>query len=201
MQWFFQRATIDPATERYQLRFDGPAASFDAALSALASDDASLRDLLLATLRQCPFDAFFWETPPIAATTLSRPFELVLIDAPTLGRGPPDEDAFREHFDAAPDAAAVAFPSLRGDACLIAPTPRSGAADYGHLAAFVRTAPEAQQHDLLRLVARCARERVGAARTWLSTSGLAVAWLHVRLDTSPKYYAFAEFRTEGASAR
>ena len=28
---------------------------------------------------------------------------------------------------------------------------------------------------------------------WLNTSGAAVAWLHVRLDSSPKYYRHREY--------
>ena len=30
-------------------------------------------------------------------------------------------------------------------------------------------------------------------KVWMSTSGLGVYWLHVRLDSRPKYYQFAEF--------
>ena len=30
-------------------------------------------------------------------------------------------------------------------------------------------------------------------KVWLSTSGLGVYWLHVRLDSRPKYYQFKEF--------
>ncbi len=29
----------------------------------------------------------------------------------------------------------------------------------------------------------------------VSTNGLGVAWLHVRLDTRPKYYTFQPYRT------
>ena len=29
---------------------------------------------------------------------------------------------------------------------------------------------------------------------WLSTSGLGVVWVHVQLDSSPKYYQYASFR-------
>jgi len=30
---------------------------------------------------------------------------------------------------------------------------------------------------------------------WLSTSGLGIAWLHVRLDERPKYYTHAPYRS------
>lgn len=30
---------------------------------------------------------------------------------------------------------------------------------------------------------------------WLSTAGMGVSWLHVRLDERPKYYRFQEYRS------
>ena len=33
----------------------------------------------------------------------------------------------------------------------------------------------------------------GAMPTWLSTAGMGVSWLHVRLDSQPKYYGFAAY--------
>jgi hypothetical protein len=37
-------------------------------------------------------------------------------------------------------------------------------------------------------------QRVSAKPVWLSTAGGGVAWLHVRLDDRPKYYAHAPYR-------
>lgn len=194
--WRFETSEPDERTSRHRLMLDGAPASFEAALSGLM-DNRDLREALLVALRGSRFDAFFWETPPVASSSLSRAFEFVLVDARSLGRGPADDHAFREHLDgAAPGTSAVAFPSLRGDALLIAPTRISDAANYNHLAAFVRTAPAEQQHELLRLVAQSARACAASRRTWMSTSGLGVAWLHVRLDSVPKYYSFGEFRED-----
>ncbi|MFY0533025.1 DUF6940 family protein [Nannocystis pusilla] len=36
-----------------------------------------------------------------------------------------------------------------------------------------------------------------SAWVWLSTSGSAVPWLHVRLDARPKYYVFGPYRAVG----
>lgn len=195
-RWSVASTPIDRTTVRHRLLLDQAPASFGATLSALC-DDSALRDTLLAQLRSSPFSAFFWETPAIAAESLTRAFEFVLVDAPSLGRGLADGSPFRRQLGSAPaGTSAVAFPSLGRDALLIAPTRRSATADYGHLAGFVRTAPEDQQHELLRLVARSALDRAAALRTWISTSGLGVAWLHVRLDSVPKYYQFAPFRDD-----
>ena len=43
-------------------------------------------------------------------------------------------------------------------------------------------------------VAKKVKETMGPANIWLSTSGLGVYWLHVRLDTRPKYYQYAPYR-------
>jgi protoheme ferro-lyase len=42
-------------------------------------------------------------------------------------------------------------------------------------------------HEIWRLVAEAVEARLGSAPMWLSTAGLGVHWLHVRLDSRPKY--------------
>ena len=71
---------------------------------------------------------------------------------------------------------------------LVVPRPDGPPAAYGHLAAFVRQAPERQKHDLWPAVAAAMKARIGGDPVWLSTAGAGVPWLHVRLDNSPKYY-------------
>jgi len=34
----------------------------------------------------------------------------------------------------------------------------------------------------------------GGKTFWVSTSGLGVAWLHVRVDSKPKYYSHEAYR-------
>jgi hypothetical protein len=153
--------------------------------------DAEFRAFFNALLADCPFAAFRWETPPVTAATADRPFEFVLLDSPGLARRP-DRDAFAEHF--APGGSVVSFANLGGDAILVVPTPLGPDAAYGHLAAFVREAPDAQRHALWEMVGREMERRLSAAPVWLSTAGAGVSWLHVRLDDRPKYYGHAEYR-------
>src|SRR6266851_8515052 len=63
-------------------------------------NDATFRNLFIALLADAPFSAFRWETPPIAATSATRPFEFVLLDSPGLATRP-DPEAFSGHFGAA----------------------------------------------------------------------------------------------------
>ena len=146
-------------------------------------------------LSEAPFEAYFWETPPVTRETLARPFEFVLVDSPELAGLAADRSAFAGYFDGGdPRAETVAFPNLGGDAFLVAPTPRADLGVYPHLAAFSRGAPAAQQQALWKAVGRAVDSILGDRPLWLSTSGLGVAWLHVRLDTHPKYYTFPDYR-------
>lgn len=106
-----------------------------------------------------------------------------------------DPEAFAEHFRS--DKYAVQFESLGRDATLIAPCPRDREASYAHLAAFVRSASPDAAVELWQLVASAMNSRLGDQPIWLSTAGLGVYWLHVRIDTRPKYYrhrAYADTR-------
>lgn len=163
----------------------------------LAHVDDSFRDFFIALLFDAPFAAFRWETPPITAATLQRPFEFVLLDCPDLERTP-DSTSFASHFDTVKDEdAVVAFASLGGDAHLVVPAPVAGFSAYAHLASFLRDGPPRQKHALLTTMAATVEARLSGKRLWLSTAGLGVPWLHVRIDARPKYYGYGPYRGEG----
>ncbi|CAK0827961.1 unnamed protein product, partial [Prorocentrum cordatum] len=118
------------------------------------------------------------------------------------GFAPADPGDFSEHLSrCSAGTGAVAFQNLGGDASLVAPCaagPSPGA--YGHLAAFSRRVPEEQQRLFWAAVGRTLEgvvaSRGAGPRTWLSTEGSGVPWLHVRLDSAPKYYHHREYRGE-----
>ncbi len=123
---------------------------------------------------------------------MSQPFEFVVLDRPGLARCP-DPEAFAEHFVEG-EIGVASFPNLGGDAIMVVPSPVAESAAYGHLAAFVRLAPEAQRHAFWQSVGEAMARRIGAKPVWLSTAGAGVSWLHVRLDDRPKYYGFGPYR-------
>jgi hypothetical protein len=152
------------------------------------------RQFFIALLADAPYTAFRWETPPITAASATRPFEFVLLDSRELV-SQPDPNAFAEHFGSSAESEdVVSFANLNHDAILIVPCPQGPSSCYGHLAAFVRDAPEAQKHSLWKLVGELMEERLGPNPVWLSTAGAGVPWLHVRLDQRPKYYGHAQYR-------
>jgi hypothetical protein len=159
-------------------------------------NDQAFCTLFNAQLAEAPYSAFRWETPAVTAATVTRPFEFVLLDSPGLA-STPDPQAFAEHFRGAPKAGVVEFANLGGDAILVVPCPLAAPSAYGHLAAFVREAPETQRHALWQAVAGAMARRLGTRPVWLSTAGAGVSWLHVRLDDRPKYYGFGPYRQGG----
>jgi hypothetical protein len=161
-------------------------ASFQQVLQAWR-EDAEFRAAFTAALAGVRCTAFRWECPPLTTATVGRPFECVLLPAPGLERQP-EPAAFAEFFAAAGAASVVGFPSLGRDAFLISPCPLAEASVYAHLAAFLRGGPSEQVHALWQNVGREVSARLSERPLWLSTAGLGVAWLHVRLDSRPKYY-------------
>ena len=178
---------------RFVPQHNGSPASYSDVLRGWQEDE-EFRSFFLSLLTNAEFGAYRWETPPITAATAGREFEFVLIDTPALDQ-PADLGAFADQFSAeSRSAGVVAFPNLGNDAVLVVPCPSGPKSEYAHLAAFVRNAPAEQKHELCRVVGQAMHARLGKDPLWLSTAGMGVPWLHVRLDSRPKYYAFAPYR-------
>lgn len=158
-------------------------------------NDTEFRSFFIDLLSEAPFPAYFWETPPLTTATVQRPFEFVLVDSPPLADAQPDPRDFETHFATVEAYAETAtFSNLGKDAFLVVPCPRAPRSAYPHLAAFSRLAPASQQQALWHAVGAAVEQRLSLHPLWVSTSGLGVSWLHVRLDSRPKYYTFAPYR-------
>lgn len=147
-------------------------------------------------LAAAPFREMFWECPPTTSVLASRmPFECTLIRTHGFrGAAPTD---FAEYIRCSKEASH--FPNLGRDAVLIAPcedpdVPRD---TYAHLAAFCRGASAEQLDAFWRQTGNSLSTILGQRGrrpTWLSTAGSGVPWLHVRLDSRPKYYKTDAYR-------
>ena len=175
------------------LEAGGRPVSFDDWLQALA-DDCEAATRYSEILAAVPWPAFFWEHPPLTSDRLDAPVEFVQLAAPGLARLPADPAPFIAQFAACGGKRVARFRNLGGDAELVAPRPSSGEPAYPHLAAFVRQAPADMMWAFWQTVAGAIRARLGVRPLWISTSGLGVAWLHVRLDSEPKYYQYSPYR-------
>lgn len=155
--------------------------------------DADFRIWFNQMLVECPYTAFRWEMPKVSLAELNTPFECVLLSDPRLARRP-ESEAFAEHFHTAQNDI-VTFSNLGGDATLIVPTMVGSASAYGHLGSFVREAPLQQRLELWQRIGETILPLIQSRPVFLNTAGAGVPWLHVRLDTSPKYYHHAAYRT------
>lgn len=155
-------------------------------------NDETFRSSFIDLLRASPFACYRFETPAVNVQQSGRTFEFVLVDSPEIDM-PPDCTDFQNQFDSRPDDVLV-FDNLGGDATMIAPRPRPGVSGYAHIADFVAHAPMEQQSRLWQTVGDTLQPMLGDAPLWLSTAGGGVPWLHVRIDSRPKYYVFDEYR-------
>jgi len=184
----------------------GDAVSMKEGMKRLSGDAVESMHMALdlsKLIADSPYEGVFFETPGVDAKSVSTTtMEFVLVNAPSLAQyaeSRPDEASFAEHLGSCSKEQTVcAFDNLGRDARLIAPrkTP-IGAKDakvYSHLASFVWGATEYQIADLWRLAASEYLRAVQSEKTWFSTNGMGVAWLHIRLDSRPKYYQYAPFK-------
>lgn len=176
---------------RFTITTDDGKLTFGQFLQLLESSGPFRRFYNEALARQ-PYQAFLWENRPFNRPHIDKPYECNIIDSPPLARQQPDPDTFQAHFS--PDSPVVSFPNLGGDARLITPCPQSDAADYTHIAHFVRRGERRQVDAFWQAVGRQSRLAIVDRPRWLSTSGLGVFWVHARIDLRPKYYQTAEFR-------
>jgi len=186
----------DGRVHKYALMRDSVPIPYGDALNYL-QHDLAFRTFFISLLSDSPFAGFRWETPPITITTESRQFEFVLLNSPGFTGRTTDKRTYEGYFtnDDANDGVVV-FASLGKDATLIVPSPRAPDPAYGHIAAFIRDAPDSQIHNLWRIVGATVQKKLSDCPLWLSTAGGGVAWLHIRLDSRPKYYGFAPYKMD-----
>jgi hypothetical protein len=194
--WVAQRQELDrPACVKVAIAAAGRALSVAEVIAGWRGDE-TFREFFIAELAATPFVAFFWEMPPIRQGLLDFDYEYVVLRGDGLERLRPSADAFAEQLDARDTSnSVVSFRNLGGDALLVAPKQIADPDAYGHIAIFIRSAPLRQRHELFRTLGdaihRMLEEYKGPI--WISTSGLGVPWVHVRLDTYPKYYNYRPY--------
>lgn len=188
-KWKADRA-ISENTELIELFQDNEQLTFRE-LFTLFREDREFAAWYTDLLKRSRDLAYFWEHPPLTNASFGNGAEFVMIDAPTLDSMCPNAEAFRSYFV---NSEVVTFTNLRGDATLIAPSPCDSTSTYPHLGAFLEKAPCSQIADLWQSVGRAVCGALSDKPIWLSTSGLGVAWLHIRLDSTPKYYQYVPYR-------
>ncbi len=195
--WKFESKSLKGDRMRQIFLFRGNLRISFGQISDLWQHNEAFRSYFITLLANVSMPAYFWETPPVTNSTRDRPFEFVLINSTQLAGVTPDLVSFRQYFQTATQEI-VTFTNLGQDALLIAPCPIPSTSNYAYLASFVSNAPKTQQHLLWQTVGRNLAEKLNSTTdnspVWLNTSGLGVHWLHIRLDSIPKYYQFQPYR-------
>eukprot|EP01035_Chromulina_nebulosa_P017234 gene17234-22760_t len=147
----------------------------------------------------------FFETVPITKNTLrTKTFEFVLISTSEFDSIDVDSLPFRDKFTS---NLVVTFNNIRNDAKLIVPCPSADDIksnnfnQYKNLANFVRSSDKLKiikfwstvGGESLNILSSV--DRIEDEKLWISTSGLGVFWLHIRLDKRPKYYNYQPYKS------
>lgn len=188
---------VAAAVTRYRLFFEAGAVSWREFVDGLC-DERRLRGALSEVIAASSHAAVYWETPGVTEARVGQAFEMVTVAAPALQSQRARPDAFAAQLGGAGEDVRC-FDNLGKDARLVVPCPLGPPFAYAHLARFVREGPGEQVDALWRRVGAAMREWWSmrpATPVWISTSGGGVPWLHVRLDTRPKYYSYAPYRGE-----
>lgn len=186
---------------------------FGLVLQELQAGNEQLINEISAAIVRTSFAAVFWECIPVTQSTLSTTnFEFVVMDSPALAViQEADIGPFSEYFAQAERSAAadpksspklaISFPNLGGDSTLVVPCPlptAAGPLTTAHIAPFLRKAPTDRVIALWKTVGESMLEVLHrlapAEKRWLSTCGTGVSWLHVRIDSVPKYYTYTPYR-------
>lgn len=143
-------------------------------------------------LANSKYAGFFWEIKPMNQDWENEDFEFVLVNSAALPRISADPKPFQEHFQT--KESIITFPNLGRDAQLVVTSPISPKDNYPHFATFLRNAPDHQKNQLWKITSQEYQKKLNAQPQWLSTSGLGVYWLHLRIDTRPKYYQYRPYK-------
>ena len=101
--------------------------------------------------------------------------------------------SFLENINKSKNKYVTYFPNLGKDTILVVPMPRAGK-NYATLKDFCDNAPKIQQKEFWKMVAIIAKEEMKKhKKVWVSSHGLGVSYLHIRISQSPKYYFEKKF--------
>lgn len=191
--WTAQVETLNQQTTKVRLQNDSRELSFREVIE-LWRVNAEFRTYITSVISESSFEAFFWETPPVTEQTQLQPFEFVLVEGTSLSRLRADPAPFMSKFSSRASQQVLTFPNLGGDAVLIVPAPLGDRDYYTHFAQFLRNAPRSQVDAFWQSTGEAMQERISKAPVWLSTAGMGVSWLHLRLDSRPKYYRYSPYQ-------
>jgi hypothetical protein len=133
---------------------------------------------------------FFWRTS-ICNSELNLEYQEEFVKDSRLSSKKPNLETFKkylEHKKNKNEKYAISFPNLSGDTILVIPKPKNGK-NYTNLHYFMLEASKLQQKQFWKRVASEIEKKLKVKPyVFVSTHGLGVDYLHVRICDIPKYY-------------
>lgn len=191
----YTEKVLSPKTFHFQIQQEGHTLTVQEVIN-LWQESTTFRAFYNKILEEVPFMGFFWENKPISRATLSEEYEFVVIGTEAFNGLQTNQKPFEQYFEE--EELVVNFENLGKNAVLVVPCPSPLYTEgYKHLGQFIRNAPSAQWDALWKMVGEKVQAHVEGNQlpVWLSTSGLGVHWLHVRLDEQPKYYVHKAYKS------
>lgn len=158
----------------------------------------SFNSFILTNILKKFHSSFYFECIPINKENLNNIiFEFMIIKAPELDYLQLDQNSFQNKFIL--NEKVISFNNLGGDASLIVPCPNKNESNeyMRNIHTFITHASDDLIELLWKKVAEVMIQRLEDnidQPIWLSTCGNGVYWLHVRLDSYPKYYSWVPYK-------
>lgn len=178
-------------TIKYKIENQNQVLCFKTVIDLLINS-SEFRLELSQVLKQSKFEGFYLEVKPCSTATLENDFEFVTVFGRHFGEFSMDVESFKEHF--IDEEKTLSFKNRRGNSELIVPNNINPECNYAHLAVFLRTATNDEIDDFWKTIGLSYSKSINDKPVWLSTSGLGVHWLHMRIDQKPKYYRYSSFK-------
>lgn len=137
----------------------------------------------------------FMEWPKLTHLSLKNPFHAVFLPSNELAFTIPNPKAFNMDNQ----EKVIVIKNLSRDTMLVIPDLNSSK-NFAHLTTFMIEVDEREDKELIEQYWKAVGETIkteieknGKNGTWVSTSGLGIPWLHMRISQSPKYYHYKEY--------
>jgi hypothetical protein len=189
---------------RYSLFDNDIPVTFSQFFEALTNPESGIHRPFFQILKEFPSEAYFWEAAPVTPDSYYvSQYEFIILSSRELAGITADISSFESYINDAKSKQEVVanFWNIGRNAMLVAPCPLNVDANsyfqYSHLANFMKNG---SYDHLLVFWHRVAVEFQKLMKSrhwekvWISTSGLGVSWLHVRLDQYPKYYNYIPYK-------
>lgn len=190
----FSSTQLTEKSTLLHLQENGQPLSFSAVIEGWRNN-AAFREFYTTTLLKHGGNGCLWEHPRLNKSTVDQAYECVITQTDTFSGRTANFRPFAREMR--PGERICTFPNLSGEALLVVPNQSAEISFNGRdLISFLRTAPAELQHEFWATIGHETAAAIDADSQFqfLSTHGLGVLWLHVRLEERPKYYHHRPYR-------